>query len=212
MRLHCEYKSARGERTGGMARHGFTLIELLIVIVVIVIIMTLSTNFLMNRGPRAERAAEQLGSAISMARSHATANNRIVWLQMAPTSDNPHDLQLRYYFSPDGSNQAPPQFRNPTSISNIRIRGEEEDPAGFEERPVADFKFTGPGMLVFTPTGEVFGSVGVSEFPLPGGTLNKSIEIGIQATDGGVVGRTREFDIAALHVQGISANTIVYTP
>ncbi len=191
---------------------GFSLLEMLVVVSIIVLLLGMTGTALMQRGSRAVPAGATLGSSLDLARSRAVALNRTVWVTIAPDPENPEDLELRFFGQERTGADDPPvaEFRRPVKLEQMILRSD-LPPFGDRLRVAAKFPLTEGATVTFRPTGEAHLSGGASGFPEAPDTVERLLEIGIQATRG-EPGRPVEKDFAAVQLSGLSGQSIVHAP
>ena len=200
-------------RRGPAGPGGFTLVEMLAVIAIIAILMSLAVGAMRAPVSRSGLAANQISGALGYARSFAVARNRTVWVRIAAPEDAPNNLVLRFYFSADGSGaqDSIEQFRRRTVIKGLTISNTLEEFGNRPDTPV-DARLDTEGFILFSPAGEAHLAQGTGDgFPSPDPQLRRTIELGIQATEAGRVVGNLQSDISALHIQGSSGASILYT-
>lgn len=208
--LYGQVKS-RGRGLAGPG--GFTLVEILAVLAIIVILMSLAVGAMKAPVSRSELAATEISGALNYARAFAVARNRTVWVRLAAPEDEPNDLELRFYFSADGSGteDSIEQFRRRTVLEDLTISNTLDN---FGDRPdaPAEARLDAEGIILFSPAGEAHLVQGTEGgFPSPDAQLRSTIELGIQPTRAGRVAGNLQNEISALHIQGSSGATILYT-
>ena len=192
---------------------GFTLVEMLAVLAIIAILMSLAVGAMRAPVSRSGLAANQISGALGYARSFAVARNRTVWVRLAVPDDEPNDLELLFYFSANGSGaqDSIEQFRRRTVIEDLTISNTLDE---FGDRPEAplEARLDTEGFILFSPAGEAHLAQGTGDgFPSPDAQLRRTIELGIQPTRAGRVVGNLQTEISALHIQGSSGATILYT-
>tara|TARA_B110000037_G_scaffold110171_1_gene127395 strand:- start:433 stop:996 length:564 start_codon:yes stop_codon:yes gene_type:complete len=186
---------------------------MLVVIAIIAILMSIGLSAMRLPVSRSEMAANEISRALGYARSFAVARNRTVWVRLATPEDAPNDLELRFYFSADGSGaqDSIEQFRRRTVIEDLTISNTLDE---FGDRPEApaEARLDTEGFILFSPAGEAHLAQGTGNgFPSPDAQLRRTIELGIQPTRAGRVAGKLQTQISALHIQGSSGATILYT-
>jgi prepilin-type N-terminal cleavage/methylation domain-containing protein len=192
---------------------GFTLTEILVVITIIAILMSIGLSAMKLPVSRSEVAANEISRALGHARSFAVARNRTVWVRLAVPDDEPNDLELRFYFSADesGAQDSIEQFRRRSVIENLTISNDLDEFGDRPEAPV-EARLDTEGFILFSPAGEAHLAQGTGDgFPSPDAQLRRTIELGIQPTRAGRVAGKLQTEISALHIQGSSGATILYT-
>lgn len=191
---------------------GFSLVELLAVIAIMVTLLSVVGGSLAKSGSKAGDAGERLASSISLAGSYAKSRNRLVWLWIAPHETMPGDLELRFFYSVDGTNAAASvkAFRRPVVIGHVVVK---DDLPDFGERVKVDRdqRMKHEGFIVIKPTGEVYVFSGEEKFPMPDGSLRSVSEIGLQAVRGKTL-RPIKQDTAVVQMRGLSGNALIYQP
>jgi prepilin-type N-terminal cleavage/methylation domain-containing protein len=151
---------------------GFTLIELLVVVAIIAVLSILAapavSSITQARG--VSEAAQQISSAVEMARSEAVARRTYVWLGLQTvTNAGTTDVVVGMVYSKDGStnHQAanlqpvarPVTLRQVGLTNSSEVPGSPVELAGFRDGIEMDFgpaaQFTDKRSLTFTPLGEV---------------------------------------------------------
>ena len=192
---------------------GFTLVEMLSVLTIIAILMSLAVGAMRAHVSRSKLAANEISGALGYARSFAVARNRTVWVRIAAPEDAPNDLELRFYFSAgeSGAQDSIEQFRRRTVIEDLTISNALDEFGNRPATPVEARLDTG-GFILFSPAGEAHLAQGTGDgFPSPDAQLRRTIELGIQPTRAGRVVGNLQTEISALHIQGSSGATILYT-
>jgi prepilin-type N-terminal cleavage/methylation domain-containing protein len=198
----------------------FTVVELLVVVAIIAVLSVLAapavSSITQARG--VSHAAEQISSAVELARSEAVARRTYVWLGLQ-TVTNPDTtaIVVGMAYSKDGSTNhqaanlqlvAPPVALRQVGLTNSsEVPGSPVELAGFSGGIEMDFgpaaQFTDKRSLTFTPLGEVL------TIPSPSATspFEPLIALGVAGAHGTVLDQN---NIVSVAIDGSSGIPTVY--
>lgn len=205
-----------------MPGRGFTLIEMLIVIAIISILLTAAgpvfDRLSASQSPAA--VASAVSGQLERARSHAIAKNTYVWVRLGSVLEEPNDFFIGVYESLDGTNSptaakgiwnAPrfPDMKLSNNLDGSFIRP--SVPVANQASAAAWIRFTPSGEAWFIPGKTSEKRVGLKP-PTDAGTLARFTEIGLQPTRRGTVPDSAKRDVAAVHLAGLTGQTLEFTP
>lgn len=194
-------------------RAGFSLVELLAVMTALALLLGLAARSIRPPVSRSTMAAGQLARAFDLARSHALARNRTVWVHLTTEEAAPYDLAARFFASRDGSRDAAAvaEFRRPLRMRDLLVAAdvrdlvERPDPRGTVRVEPGDW-------LVFKPDGQAYAGANDTDYPAAADSLAPVLEIGLRSTARGQVTKSTERDVAVVHLHGATGTSQVYEP
>jgi len=199
-------------------KRGFTLVEMLVVIAIISILMTAAgpvfDSLTTTQSPAV--VTSTVSGQLERARRHAIARNTYVWVRLGQVAEEPNDFFIGVYETLDGTNTpaeakgiwAAPRFANYRLSDHL-------DPSLSRPEVPADSQPDAAAWIRFNPSGEAWlvpAETSESRIKLvppdDEGTLARWIELGIQPTRGGAVPASSKKDVGAVHLSGLTGQTL----
>ncbi len=202
--------------------NGFTLVELLIVIAIMSILLTavgpVFTSLTSSQSP--STVATAVASQLEKARGYAVAKNTYVWIRIGKVAEEPFDLYIAVFESLDGTDtpaEAQGAWRAPSFV-NFKISDQLDGNFKRPDVPAAD-RLNEATWIRFNPAGEawILPAVGTQSRikmkpPTDPGKLARLTEIGLQPIRRGIVSDKAKRNVAAVHLVGLTGQTLEYAP
>ena len=202
-----------------VGHQGFTLIEMLVVIAILSILLTAAGPVFDQLRTSQSPAAAVIAGQLERARSHAIAKDTYVWVRLGTVAEEPNDLFMGIYESPDGTanNTSVRGSWSAPPIPNIKLSNALD--ASLIRPVVPAAAQVGEAAWVrFSPAGEVRiipAVAGESRFklqpPADPGVMMRWTEFGLQATRRSQVPASFKKDVAAVQLNGLTGQTLAFT-
>ena len=205
-----------------MAQHrGFTLIEMLVVIAVISILLTAAgpvfNGLTSSQSPAT--VASIVSGQLERARSHAITTNTYVWGRLGKVAEEPNDFFIGVYESLDGTDKntsargiwsAPrlPNFNLSNSLNSLLIRPSVPSAAQVNEASWVCFSPSGEARII--PAVATESRIKLKP-PADPGVMMRWTEFGLQTTRRGQAAESLIKDIAAVQLNGLTGQTLVFS-
>ena len=191
------------------------------VIAVISILLTAAGPLLdhlrLSQSPAA--AASLICVQLERARSHAIAKDTYVWVRLGKVAEEPNDFFIGVYGSLDGTDRntsvrgiwsAPriPDFKLSNALGSSLIRPPVPAAAQVNEAAWVRFGPTGEARVIPAVAAE---SRLLLKPPADAGVMRRWTELGLQATRHGQVPASLNKDVAAIQLNGLTGQTLVYS-
>ena len=203
-------------------RAGFTLVEMLVVIAIISILLTgagpVFDSLATSQSPAA--AASVISGQLERARSHAITKNTYVWVRLGKVAEEPNDFFIGVYESLDGSDQvtattkgiwsAPrlPNFNLSNSLNSSFVRP--VVPSANQANVASWVRFSPSGEARIIPALATESQIKLKP-PTAPGTVARWTEFGLQATRRGQVAESDKKNVAAVQLNGLTGQALVFS-